>query len=128
MRTIAAALVTLMLALTAANAAPQRRGGRFGFRGPGVPANAPYDGAFTFCRIAFDNASNGDGAGWYVDYPRADENLSFRFSELSLTPISHHDGAGPSSFNHNVYRFTDPAIDHCPFLMMTEPGGTYFSP
>src|SRR6266849_839110 len=25
------------------------------------------------------------------------------------------------------YRQTDPEIDHCPFILMTEPGGAYFS-
>ncbi|HZR23400.1 MAG TPA: DUF4159 domain-containing protein [Vicinamibacterales bacterium] len=124
-RMTAAAGIAVMLAMAGADAAPQRRGF---FRGPRVPENPKYDGAFMFCRIAFDNASNGDGAGWSVDWPRADENLSFRFSELTVTPVSHHDGAGPESFNHAVYRLTDAAIDHCPFIMMTEPGGTYFSP
>ena len=121
MRAIAAAVLGVMLAMAGADAAPQRRGY---FRGPYLPANPKYDGAFMFCRIAFDNASNGDGAGWFVDYPRADQNLSFRFSELTVTPVS-RDGGG--NFNHAVYRLTDAAIDHCPFIMMTEPGGTYFS-
>ena len=128
MRGVAAVLIGVALTMSAAGAAPQRRGGRFFFRGPSLPPNPSYDGAFTFCRIAFDNAPNGDGGGWFVDYPRADQNLSFRFSELTLTPISHHDGAGPESFDHGVYRLTDAAIDHCPFIMMTEPGGTFFSP
>jgi len=123
---LAAAFVAAVLGLAGTAAAPQRRGF---FRGPGVPPNPAYDGAFTFCRIAFNNAPDGDGAGWFVDYPRADANLSFRFSELTLAPISQHDDRGvPESFNHTVYRLTDPQIDHCPFLMMTEPGGTYFSP
>ena len=50
--------------------------------------NPTYDGAFMFCRIMFRNASNGDGAGWSVDWPRADENLSFRLSELTRTSVS----------------------------------------
>ena len=64
----------------------------------------PYDGTFTFCRIMFRNASNGDGGGWYVDYPRADQNLSFRFSELTTTQVS-RDIAG--NFNHVVIQLTD---------------------
>ena len=35
------------------------------------------------------------------------------------------DGAG--NFNHVVIRLTDDAtLAHCPFIMITEPGGTYF--
>ena len=44
----------------------------------------------------FRNASNGDGGGWEVDYPRADQNLSFRFSELTTTSVS---GDGAGNFN-----------------------------
>ena len=40
-----------------------------------------YDGGFRFCRVWFRNGSAGDGDGWYVDYPRADENLSIRLME-----------------------------------------------
>ena len=80
---LAVAGVTLM---TSAGAAQfQRRGGRFGYGQ--VRENPPYDGAFQFCRIMFRNASNGDGAGWSVDWPRADENLSFRLSELTRTSV-----------------------------------------
>ena len=39
-------------------------------------------------------------------------------------PVS-RDGAG--NFNHAVYRLTDAAIDRCPFIMMTEPGGAFLS-
>src|ERR1700722_14268956 len=92
-----------MLASVAA-AEFQRRGG-FG-RNPygGVPPNPPYDGAWMFCRIMFRNASNGDGAGWMVDWPRADENLSFRFSELTRTPVSR---APNGDYNHALMRLTD---------------------
>ena len=77
-----------------------------------------------FCRIMFRNASDGDGGGWSVDWPRADENLSFRFSELTRTSVSR--GAA-GEFNHVVIPLTDAApLSHCPFIMMTEPGGAYF--
>jgi hypothetical protein len=121
MRPVALAFIALLVA--SADAAPQRRG-RFNYYGADGP-NPSYDGAFMFCRIAFNNASNGDGGGWFVDYPRADTNLSFRFSELTAATVS-RDVAG--NFNHAVYRLTDSEIDHCPFIMMTEPGGTYLSP
>jgi hypothetical protein len=117
---VAAVLVALGVVTPAA--ALQRRGGRFGYFRP--PTNPPYDGAFMFCRMMFDNGTNGDGAGWSVDYPRADENLSYRFSELTSTPVS-RDASG--NYNHALFRFSDPGIDHCPFIMMTEPGGAFLS-
>src|SRR5438046_3161359 len=124
MRTVGTLFFVAALALAAADTSPQRRGGRFGFYRPSLPPNPHYDGAFMFCRILFDNAPDGDGNGWFVDYPRADINLSFRFSELTVAAVSRDPGG---AFNHAVYRLTDPEIDHCPFIMMTEPGGTYFS-
>src|SRR6185436_16617982 len=47
-----------------------------------------FDGAFQFCRVEFREASNGDGGNWAVDYPRADQNLSIRLSELTKAPVS----------------------------------------
>jgi hypothetical protein len=118
-------IVSLLVGITviAPEAAQQfQRRGRF--RSFQLPANPKYDGAFTFCRVMFRNASNGDGAGWSVDWPRADENLSFRLSELTETPVS-NDGAG--NFNHVLLSLTDAdTLARCPFIMLTEPGGAYF--
>ncbi len=118
------ALLTAVLMIGAASADTQRRGGgRFG-GGMRNIKNPAYDGAFMFCRIMFNNASNGDGAGWSVDWPRADENLSFRFSELTRTPVSR---GSAGEYNHVVISLTDAApLSHCPFIMMTEPGGAFF--
>jgi hypothetical protein len=121
---VSVALVCVGLAALAASVAAQFQGrGGFRGRGPRVGPNPEYDGAFRFCRIRFRNASNGDGGGWAVDYPRADQNLSFRFSELTVTSVG-RDIAG--NYNHAVFSLTDPEILHCPFIMMTEPGGAYF--
>lgn len=122
------AVVAVGVAILASAAAAQfqgRRGGRGGRYGLGqIPPNPSYDGAFMFCRIMFRNASNGDGAGWSVDWPRADQNLSYRFSELTTTSVS-RDATG--NFNHALLRLTDAAtLSHCPFIMMTEPGGAFF--
>jgi hypothetical protein len=116
---VAALLATLA---SGTDAQFQRRGGRF--FGPRIGQNPAYDGAFQFCRIMFRQASNGDGGGWFVDYPRADENLSFRFSELTRTSVSRGvDG----SFNHLVIQLTDQQeLSRCPFIMMTEVGAAYF--
>ena len=82
-----------------------------------------YTGTFLFCRISFRNQPAGDGGGWFVDYPRADLNLSFRLSELTKTPISRN---ASGEIKHIVIRLTDPELYRCPFVMMTEPGGSYF--
>ena len=77
------AIAALILAATglAATAAAQFRGfGRFAFR---VPPNPPYDGAFQYCRAMYQPHPQGDGGGWTTDYPQADENLPYRFSELT---------------------------------------------
>ena len=84
-----------------------------------------YDGAFMFCRIAFRGNVYGDGARWDVDYPRADINLSFRFSELTKTLVS-HDPNG--DIRHVVVTLTDPLLYRCPFIMMTEVGNSFFDP
>jgi hypothetical protein len=125
MRRVAVALIVAASLATSAGAQFQQRrgGGRFG-RGMGAIENPNYDGAFMFCRIMFRNASNGDGAGWSVDWPRADENLSFRLSELTRTSVSKR---GDGEWNHVTIPLTDTErLSHCPFIMMTEPGGTYF--
>jgi hypothetical protein len=124
MRAAAVALVVVAALASSADAQFQRRGGgRFG-RGMQNIANPNYDGAFMFCRIMFRNASDGDGGGWSVDWPRADENLSFRLSELTRTTVSRN---AIGEYNHVVIPLTDAErLSHCPFIMMTEPGGTYF--
>jgi len=120
---IVAAVVLVVAAAAAASAQFQRRGGGRFFN-PRIGPNPPYDGAFQFCRIMFRNAPNGDGGGWSVDWPRADQNLSFRFSELTTTSVSR---AADGDYNHVLIRLTDrDVLSHCPFIMMTEPGGTYF--
>ncbi|MGE0445396.1 MAG: DUF4159 domain-containing protein [Vicinamibacterales bacterium] len=87
-----------------------------------IATPADFDGRFQFCRIVFRNAPTGDGGGWGVDYPQADENLSIRLAELTRTPVSF---AAANAPNHALVRFTDPELFQCPFVMMTEPGGAF---
>ena len=112
-----------VLLVTVARAQDRRRGFG-GFRGPVIKLATPqdFDGNFLFCRILFRNAADGDGNGWGVDYPRADINLTFRLSELTTTTVSHDAEDG---YKHVVVRLTDPLLYHCPFVMMTEPGGAF---
>ena len=86
-------------------------------------AQAAYDGSFRFCRIRFRNSYLGDGDGWFVDYPRADENLSRRLAEITKTPVGTGEDGRP---DHVVVSLTDPELFQCPFVMMTEPGGAVF--
>jgi hypothetical protein len=117
-----AALAAIVLAVVASGAEAQRgrRGPQFRIR---TPADSPYDGAFRFCRVMFRNSSDGDGGGWGVDYPRADQNLTYRLSELTKIIVS-RDIAG--QYNHLAMTLTDAELYRCPFIMMTEPGGAYF--
>lgn len=82
------------------------------------------DGGFQFCRAAFRQNPDGDGGGWSVDYPQADENVSIRLSELTRTRVSFTQRQ-PS---HLVVRLTDPTLFLCPFVMMTEVGAAFFDP
>jgi hypothetical protein len=118
---LAAVVVTALASGADAQFQQRRGGGRFGRMQP--IANPTYDGAFMFCRIMFRNAPNGDGSGWSVDWPRADENLSFRLSELTRTTVSRGPGG---EWNHVVIPLTDAdRLAHCPFIMITEPGGAF---
>lgn len=126
MRAAAAGLIVVAALASSADAQFQQRrggGGRFG-RSMGGYTNPEYDGAFMFCRVIYRNASNGDGGGWSVDSWKADENLSFRFSELTRTSVSRK---GDGQYNHVAIQLTDEQrLARCPFIMITEPGGSYF--
>jgi hypothetical protein len=120
-------VVIIGCAIAASVSAAQfgRNRGGFGFGARGLTFATPddFDGGFQFCRIVFRSSYEGDGNGWEVDWPRADENLSIRLSELTRTPVSMDDGRQPK---HLLVRLTDPELFHCPFVMMTEPGAAYF--
>jgi Domain of unknown function (DUF4159) len=120
-------LVTVALIVFVATAAAAQRGGRRG----GAFTQRPlayatlddFDGTFQFCRVVFRQASNGDGGNWSVDFPRADENLSVRLSELTKTPVGMDQDGVPK---HLLVTLRDPsALSHCAFIMMTEVGSLY---
>jgi hypothetical protein len=124
-------MLTTGLLLVASVCAAQFGRGRGGSRGgfgqrPAAYASpGDFDGGFQFCRLVFRQSADGDGAGWNVDYPRADINLSIRLSELSRAPVSMDDNNEPKPLLVNL---SAPEISHCPFVMMTEPGAAYFTP
>src|SRR5436189_6176278 len=105
-RTLAAAFVGFLLVASVSAGQFRGRGGRQGFNGR--PANYArlddFDGGYQFCRLVFRNGSNGDGNGWNVDWPRADENLSIRLSELSRTPVSMDENREPKALLLNLHQ------------------------
>src|SRR4051812_20186353 len=117
----------MVIALIAAEGAAQFRRGRGGMsRFARFATTEDFDRGFQFCRLVVRESASGDGAGWNVDYPRADINLSIRVSELTRTPVSMNTTNEPKPVLVNL---GDPgALAHCPFAMMTEPGRAYFTP
>ena len=89
------------------------------------PAADTFTGDFMFCRLAFRSSYGGFGGGWGVDYPRADENLSIRLSELSETAVNFDKHGTP---NYIVIQATEAELFKCPFLAVTNHGRASFSP
>jgi len=124
-RTVAITLAAILLLASAGAAQFRGRGGRQGFNGRALryATLEDFDGGFQFCRLVFRSSPQGDGNGWNVDFPRADENLSIRLSELSRTPVSMDENREPKALLLNLRQ---PEVFHCPILMMTEPGDAIF--
>jgi len=125
-KTVVAILVIAAVAMSAAAYAQRRRFGggyRGGFYSIRTPKPDSFTGDFTFCRLIYRQAYDGDGGGWGVDYPRADQNLSIRLSELTKSKVNFDQTGDP---NYYVVRATDPDLFNCPFVMMSEYGGTFF--
>src|SRR5262245_7567647 len=121
-RSMAIVAIVVLLASVAA-AQRERPGGRmFAQRTYRYAEPHDFDGSFQFCRIVFRGSPNGDGGGWNVDFPRADENLSIRLAELTKTPVSM---AADDLPNHVLINLRQPELFHCPFIMMTEVGRLY---
>jgi hypothetical protein len=111
-------IAILVIIVAAAGTAAAQRGFGFGrfFR---VPANPPYDGAFQYCRAMYQPHPQGDGGNWLTDYPQADQNLPYRFSELTKAAVS-RDARG--NYNHAIVSLTSEELYRCPFIMMQEVG------
>ena len=119
-------VVVSLLALVLATAAlSAQRGGGGGWYGVRRPTADTFKGDFTFCRIAFRGGYGGFGGGWGVDYPRADENLSIRLSELSNAAVDLDPDGTP---NHVVIQATEPELFNCPFVALTNHGRAFFGP
>jgi hypothetical protein len=126
LRAIAIVLVGLWFAVSAGAAQRRPRGGGDVYnRQPRWAEPNDFDGGFQFCRMVVRESGYGDGAGWNVDYPRADINMSIRLSELTRTPVSMDGDREPKIILVNP---GTPMLNKCPFIMMTEPGRAYFTP
>src|SRR2546426_7562311 len=109
-------------ALIAALLIAPMAGAQFRRQRPRYAAPQDFDGSFQFCRIVFRQNPNGDGGDWSVDWPRADENLSIRLSELTKTSVGFDESGTPK---HVLIRLGSPELFRCPFIMMTEVGALY---
>ena len=118
------AIVCLALLAFAGATIAAQRGGR-GYYGVRRPTADTFKGDFNFCRLAFRASGRGYGGGWGVDYPRADENLSIRLSELSDAAVNFDEHGTP---DYVVIQATEPALFKCPFLMVTNHGNAFFAP
>jgi hypothetical protein len=120
-------IVALLALVVAAETAYAQRGRFLEFepRLPIPPVAPPntYDANFRFCRLRFHTSAYGDGNGWWVDYPRADINLSLRVAETTRVPVARQPNGNPA---YAVVNATDDELMQCPFVMMTEPGGADF--
>jgi hypothetical protein len=116
------AAVVLMVLLTSAGPLAQRFGG--GWFSVRRPTADTFKGDFTFCRLAFRVSYGGFGGGWGVDYPRADQNLSIRLSELSEAAVDLDESGTPSFV---VIQATEPELFKCPFVALTNHGRAFFS-
>jgi hypothetical protein len=122
---VIAASLLLFVGVTALVQAQGRRGMRGGYYGVKRPTDITWNSEFTFCRLAYRQAYDGDGGGWGVDYPRADMNLPLRLSELTKTPVNFDESHEP---NHVVIQATEAELFKCPFVMMSEFGGALITP
>jgi uncharacterized protein DUF4159 len=116
---IAVAFLLGILVAAIAGAQLRREGGGYLTRSLRYAARQDFDGSFQFCRGVFRSAANGDGNGWSIDYPRADQNLSIRLSELTKTSVGFQ---GEGTPKHLLLNMSSPELFHCPFIMMTEVG------
>ena len=124
-RTVAITLAAVLLVASVGAAQFRGRGGRQGFNGRPLHTQSSRisTAAFNSAASCFETDRTATAAGWNVDFPRADENLSIRLSELSRTPVSMDQNREPKTLLLNLRQ---PEVFHCPILMMTEPGGAYF--
>lgn len=119
-------LIVLLATLGVASLIQAQSAGERVLRPTHVPRHEGSSAAsFRFCRVQFRTSLAGDGAGWYVDFPRADINLSLRLAQLTRTGVDWESEGGDPA--HVVIGLTDDQLAPCPFIMMSEVGGADLS-
>jgi hypothetical protein len=109
----------VLLSAVSALAAAQGFGFGGGPRGPfRVPPNTPYDGRFTFVRIAYETPPGGYWYGgwpaWGHGFPLSEQNLMRIMNEISYL------GAHDEEVNHLT--FDDPELGKYPIAYIIEAG------
>ena len=102
-------------------------GGGFGrFRvEPRWAKASDFDGAFVYCRGAYQSVRREDGGtDWWTDYPAADNNFSVRLGELTRVRVKLDATRQPDFI---VIPLTDPLLFRCPMLFMEDIGTAEFS-
>jgi hypothetical protein len=111
---IAAAATSLMAAAALGAtwyASPASSGQRTPQRFQYFEANVPYDGRFTFARIAYTVYGR---SGWEYDYPTMERNLMTMVTELTELH--------PHTAGSNIHTFDDPELLRYPVAYLSEPG------
>jgi hypothetical protein len=125
-RTVLLAALGIVALVIASRVDAQFRRGARSFSNTALARSDDFDGRFHFCRIAFNNGLGGDfqSSEWWVDFPRADINLSIRLSELTRTNVSRDIDGEPYNL---LLTLMSPELFDCPFIMMTEVGAADLS-
>jgi hypothetical protein len=111
-RTLALALMTVVLMPLAASA---QRGGLGGRNRQAFMTNPPYDGQFTFTRIRYNQGGFGFmSSAWNHDYPDADLHLPLILQATTAIPVR--------TERSQILTLEDPEIFMNPILYMWEPG------
>ena len=111
-------IAALLAATTAYGQFRQFGGGRQRFAMPAVATDDSFDGAWPFCRLAYQ------GRAAMTDYPDADYNFSIRLSELTKITVSRTESREVRPL---IVRPTDDALFKCPFVMLWQAESLWFS-
>jgi hypothetical protein len=90
-----------------------------GFFNARVATPEDHDGQWHYCRVVYRPSMNGAGGSWRTDFPRADQNLSIRLSELTKITVSKQRSGEPNTL---LVRLGGDELFQCPLTIMSAPG------